>query len=194
MSILVLDNYDSFTYNLVHALQKHSAEPVAVYRNDAISLEEVDAFDKILLSPGPGLPAEAGLLKPLIEAYAPSKCILGICLGQQAIAAVFGASLHNTRKVSHGVATPTTIVDRCDPLFKGLPRVIQTARYHSWVVSPQDFPTALKVTARGPKGEIMALRHRHYNLSGLQFHPESILTPLGDQIIQNWLRSASSGL
>ncbi|MEH0007735.1 MAG: aminodeoxychorismate/anthranilate synthase component II [Flavobacteriales bacterium] len=188
MDILVLDNYDSFTYNLVHAIKKQTTHSVAVYRNDEISLAGVKKYDKVLLSPGPGIPDEACILKPLIETYAGSKSILGICLGQQAIAAVFGGRLVRAQHMFHGLATPTRITDREEPLFQGLPETIETARYHSWVVVRDGLPQALQITAESEAGEIMALRHREYDVRGVQFHPESILTPKGDQIIKNWLR------
>ena len=187
MSILIIDNYDSFTYNLVQLVRHlHGQEPV-VWRNDAFDLEEVGAFEQILLSPGPGVPEEAGLLLPLIRRYAPSKSILGICLGHQAIACAFGAALYNMPRVRHGIASELSIVAP-DLLFQGLPDHIEAAHYHSWCVSETGFPEALKVTMRDAEGNIMALRHRRYAVQGLQFHPESILTPLGKQIMYNWIK------
>lgn len=187
--ILVIDNYDSFTYNLVHLLKEITKEDVEVFRNDCISLEQVDFYDKIVLSPGPGIPEEAPILKPLIKHYASTKRFLGVCLGQQAIAEVFGGRLLNTQKVHHGVASKIKIIDKNETIFKGLPQMIQVGRYHSWVVSPEGFPKELSITAEGPEGEIMALRHKTYDVTGVQFHPESILTPQGKKIIDNWLNA-----
>ena len=184
MKILVIDNYDSFTYNLVHYLEDLGAD-VTVFRNDEFDLDEIDAFDNILLSPGPGIPDEAGLLKPLIAKYAPTKKILGICLGQQAIAEVFGGSLTNLEKVHHGISTPISIMDDSD-LFRGLPGKIFVGRYHSWSVNKK-LPEALIATSVDDNGEIMSLRHRTLNVSAVQFHPESILTPDGKKILENWL-------
>ena len=187
MKILVIDNYDSFTYNLVHSVKKF-ANDITVVRNDGISLEEVDQYDKILLSPGPGVPDEANLLKPIIEKYAATKSIFGVCLGQQAIGEVFGGTLLNTQEVFHGVKSDITVI-KDDILFNNLPKELEVGRYHSWVVSPESFPEDLEITAVGPKGEIMALRHKTYDVRGVQFHPESILTPLGDEMIKNWLEA-----
>ncbi len=187
MKILVIDNYDSFTYNLVHSLKKY-ANDITVVRNDGISLEEVDLYDKILLSPGPGIPDEANLLKPIIEKYAPTKSIFGVCLGQQAIGEVFGGTLLNTQEVFHGVKSDIEII-KDEILFKNLPQNLEVGRYHSWVVSNENFPEELEITAIGPKGEIMALRHKIYDVRGVQFHPESILTPFGDKMIKNWLEA-----
>ncbi len=187
MKILVLDNYDSFTYNLVHSLQKNSNVKVEVFRNDEITLEQVEQHDKIVLSPGPGIPDEANILKPLIKKYARQKPILGVCLGQQAIAEVFGGKLINTKKVFHGVATEVKILVNNEVLFKGLPKSLSVGRYHSWIVSSDDLPECLEVTAVAERGEVMALRHKQYDVRGVQFHPESILTPKGDEIIKNWL-------
>jgi len=188
MKILVFDNYDSFTYNLVHCIEKISDHQVEVYRNDQISLKAIGGFDKILLSPGPGLPDEAGILKELIRTYAPAKSILGVCLGQQAIAEVFGGSLLNLEHVYHGVATPIKQIGN-DLLFKGLPENFDAGRYHSWVVDRKTFPADLEITAQDGNGEIMAIRHRTYDVRGVQFHPESVLTPLGEKIIGNWLEN-----
>ncbi|TDL99306.1 MAG: aminodeoxychorismate/anthranilate synthase component II [Flavobacteriaceae bacterium] len=185
MKILVIDNYDSFTYNLVHSIKKFHKE-IEVFRNDQISLEQVEAYDKILLSPGPGVPDQANMLKPIIEKYGPTKSIFGVCLGQQAICEVYGGSLLNTKEVYHGVASLVE-VDLDEVLFKGLESKIEVGRYHSWVVNPDDFPSVLKVTATGPKGEIMALAHQSHDVRAVQFHPESVLTPMGDKIIENWL-------
>ena len=187
MKILVIDNYDSFTYNLVHSVKKF-ANDITVVRNDGISLEEVDQYDKILLSPGPGVPDEANLLKPIIEKYAATKSIFGVCLGQQAIGEVFGGTLLNTQEVFHGVKSDITVIKN-DILFNNLPKELEVGRYHSWVVSTENFPEDLEITAVGPKREIMALRHKTYDVRGVQFHPESILTPLGDEMIKNWLEA-----
>ena len=189
MKILVLDNYDSFTYNLVHSILRFDQMNVDVIRNDKIDLNLVNQYEKIVLSPGPGIPNEANLLKPLIERYAPHKSILGVCLGQQAIAEVFGGKIFNTKKVFHGVATTIKVLLRDDALFRGLPDELETGRYHSWAVSRENFPDELEITAVGQEEEIMALRHKFLDVRGVQFHPESILTPLGDQIIENWLFS-----
>tara|TARA_R110002051_G_scaffold87802_1_gene154664 strand:+ start:1380 stop:1943 length:564 start_codon:yes stop_codon:yes gene_type:complete len=184
--ILVIDNYDSFTYNLVHYLEDLDCE-VIVKRNNQLTLEEVDAFDKIVLSPGPGIPDEAGLLKEIIKKYAPTKNIFGVCLGQQAIAEVFGGTLINLDKVYHGIATKITITKN-DILFKDLPKEIEVGRYHSWVVNP-DLPECLEATSFDENGQIMSLRHKIYNVSAVQFHPESVLTPQGKQILKNWVNS-----
>ena len=183
--ILVIDNYDSFTYNLVHYLESFDCE-VTVVRNDEITLEEPADYDKILLSPGPGVPDEAGLLKAIIRRYAPSKSILGVCLGQQAIAEVFGGSLINLNKVYHGVAESITITAE-DPLFAELPSQIEVGRYHSWSVDPTTLPDVLEITSIDSNGEIMSLRHKVYDVKGVQFHPESVLTPHGKTLLKNWL-------
>ncbi len=188
MKILVFDNYDSFTYNLVHIIKKLGYSNVEVYRNDRISLKEVERFDKIILSPGPGIPSESGILTELIKQYASSKSILGVCLGEQAIGEVFGGKLENLDKVHHGVATPVDIVTD-DLLFEGVPSRIIAGRYHSWVVSRENFPSTLEITAQDEEGLIMALRHKLYDVRGVQFHPESVLTPFGEKIIKNWLES-----
>ena len=183
--ILVIDNYDSFTYNLVHYLEDLGCE-VDVKRNDQLTLEEVDAFDKIVLSPGPGIPDEAGLLKQIIARYAPTKSIFGVCLGQQAIAEVFGGSLINLDKVYHGIATKINIT-KDDILFEGLPREIEVGRYHSWVVNPE-LPEVLEATSFDENGQVMSLRHKVYHVCAVQFHPESVLTPEGKKILENWLK------
>ncbi|MEX6687359.1 aminodeoxychorismate/anthranilate synthase component II [Danxiaibacter flavus] len=194
MKILVFDNYDSFTYNLVHLVEKIIHERVDVYRNDQIPLEKVNEYDKIILSPGPGIPDEAGLLLPLIKQYAPSKSILGVCLGQQAIGEAFGGKLVNLSTVYHGVATKIHVNDDrlavagSNDVFEGLPSEIEVGRYHSWVVSTDDFPEELEITARDENGYIMALRHKKYDVQGVQFHPESVLTPEGETILRNWLK------
>ncbi len=188
--ILVLDNYDSFTYNLVHLIEKMVPEKVTVWLNDKITLEAINDFDKILLSPGPGLPKEAGLMPSLIDAYAHRKSILGICLGHQAIGEFFGAKLVNLEHVFHGIATPisfTQLQQSRTSLFKGLPDTIEVGRYHSWVLSDEDLPACLEVTARDKNGFIMALQHRTLDVQGVQFHPESVLTPMGENILRNWL-------
>jgi anthranilate synthase component II len=185
--ILVFDNYDSFTYNLVHLVEKIGPNKVAVVRNDRIPLEAVKAYDKIILSPGPGVPGEAGLLLPLIKEYAASKSILGVCLGHQAIGEAFGGSLVNLSTVYHGVATPVRVL-KGGGLFEGVPETLDVGRYHSWVVSEEGFPADLEVTARDGKDYIMGLRHRRFDVQGVQFHPESVLTPLGEQILANWLK------
>ena len=184
--ILIFDNYDSFTYNLLHTVQSLGHTDVDVIRNDRMTLEEVERYDKIILSPGPGLPEEAGLLLPLIERYAATKCILGVCLGHQAIGQLFGAKLENIPYVFHGVQTPAQIVAE-DYLFAGLPEEMEVGRYHSWIVSSENFPPELQITALDKEGTIMALRHRTLDLHGVQFHPESILTPQGTAIIRNFL-------
>lgn len=186
--ILVIDNYDSFTYNLVHLINELGYEAV-VWRNDKFELEEVAAYDKILLSPGPGIPEEAGLLLNVIKTYAPSKSIMGVCLGQQAIAEVFGGHLLNLGRPMHGIATPITLVDKDDLTFKDCPEHIEVGRYHSWVVDPANVPANLKVTAIDGDGQIMALRHTEYDVCGVQFHPESVLTPSGKQMMKNWLEN-----
>ena len=185
-TVLVIDNYDSFTYNLVHYLEDLGCT-VTVKRNDRLSLEEVDVFGKIVLSPGPGIPDEAGLLKAIIAKYAPTKSIFGVCLGQQAIAEVFGGSLINLDKVYHGTATQIKITKK-DIIFKGLPQEIEVGRYHSWVVNPVDLPDVLEATSTDENGQIMSLRHKEYDVRGVQFHPESVLTPDGKKILKNWLQ------
>lgn len=186
--ILVIDNYDSFTYNLVHLINELGGE-VEVWRNDKFAIEDVAAFDKILLSPGPGIPEEAGLLLEVIRTYAAEKSILGICLGQQAIAEAFGGSLLNLGRPMHGIATPVTVVDTEETLFKDCPAVISVGRYHSWIVNQDDLPACLQVTATDESTEIMALRHKTYDVRGVQFHPESVLTEHGKQMMKNWLEN-----
>lgn len=183
--VVIIDNYDSFTYNLAHLVKELGAS-VTVYRNDQFSLNQLEPFDKILLSPGPGIPSEAGLLTDVIRTYAGRKPMLGVCLGHQAIGEVFGARLSNLPEVYHGVATPCELVGH-DALFAGMKSRFTIGRYHSWVVSREDFPETLEVTAISDDGNIMALRHRNYAIWGIQFHPESVLTPDGRQIIANWL-------
>jgi len=210
--ILVFDNYDSFTYNLVHLVEKILHEKVEVFRNDQIPLEKVKEYDKIILSPGPGIPVEAGLLLPLIKEYASSKSILGVCLGHQAIGEAFGGQLVNLETVYHGVATPVRVVSRESgvdslesivdsrqsavgskqsthhSLFEGLPNEFEAGRYHSWIVSDENFPEELEVTARDDNNYIMALQHKNFDVQGVQFHPESVLTPVGETILRNWLK------
>jgi len=187
MKILLLDNYDSFTYNLLHILEELGAD-VEVHRNDKITLEEVDRFDKILLSPGPGIPEEAGILLPLIRKYAPSKDILGVCLGEQAIGEAFGAKLINLTHVHHGVSSDIRVTVKDESLFSQLGKNFIAGRYHSWAVSREDFPDCLEITAEDTEEkQIMALRHKEYNVRGIQFHPESVLTPEGRVIIENWI-------
>ena len=185
MKVVIIDNYDSFTYNLSHLVKELGAE-VAVVRNDQFRLEELEQYSKIILSPGPGIPSEAGLLPDVIRTYAGRKPILGVCLGHQAIGEVFGAKLENLSDVFHGVATPCHIVAD-DPIFSGLERDITIGRYHSWVVSREDLPDCLEITAVSDEGQIMALRHRELNVRGIQFHPESVLTPDGRKMLQNWM-------
>ena len=202
MKILVFDNYDSFTYNLVHLVEKIINEKVDVHRNDQIPLEKVKDYDKIILSPGPGIPSEAGLLLPLIKEYAASKSILGVCLGHQAIGEAFGGKLVNLSTVYHGVATPIKLVTAQSSgansiaveqtrknLFEGLPEELEVGRYHSWVVSNENFPDVLEVTAQDDNGFIMGLQHKTYDVQGVQFHPESVLTPQGEVILRNWLKN-----
>jgi anthranilate synthase component 2 len=185
MKIVIIDNYDSFTYNLSHLVKELGAE-VTVVRNDQFQLDDLEQFSKIILSPGPGIPSEAGLLLDVIRTYAGRKPILGVCLGHQAIGEVFGAQLENLSSVFHGVATPCRIIAD-DPLFSGIDKDITVGRYHSWVVSREGFPQCLEVTAESPEGQIMALRHRQLNVRGIQFHPESVLTPYGKKMLQNWM-------
>ena len=185
--VLVIDNYDSFTYNLVHYLEDLDCD-VTVVRNDKLSLEDVEPFDKIVLSPGPGIPDEAGLLKQIIEKYAPTKSILGVCLGQQAIGEVFGGSLINLDEVYHGVATQVEICVDDESIFNGLGKSIEVGRYHSWVVNP-DLPDSLEATSFDENGQVMSLRHKIYDVRGVQYHPESVLTPHGKQILENWVNN-----
>ncbi len=188
MKILVFDNYDSFTYNLVHLVEKITHIKVDVYRNDQIALEKIKDYDKIILSPGPGIPSEAGLLLDVIKEYAPTKSILGVCLGHQAIGEAFGGELKNLDTVFHGVATPCQLSANSE-LFKGLPNEIEVGRYHSWVVKDEGFPEVLEVTARDENNYIMGLQHKTYDVQGVQFHPESVLTPNGEAILRNWLKN-----
>jgi len=185
--ILVFDNYDSFTYNLVHLVEKITHQKVAVFRNDQISLGDVKAYDKIILSPGPGIPEEAGLLLPLIKEYAATKSILGVCLGHQAIGQAFGGTLKNLDKVYHGVATNINILNEAAPILKGLGKQVLVGRYHSWIIAKESFPSDLEITAVDDNGYIMALQHKIFDVQGVQFHPESVLTPDGEKVLRNWL-------
>jgi len=185
--ILVIDNYDSFTYNLVHYLEDLDCE-VTVYRNDEFELDEIAHFDKILLSPGPGIPDEAGLLKKVIQQYGPTKSIFGVCLGQQAIGEVYGGTLSNLDKVYHGVATKVTKAVNDELLFEGLENEFEVGRYHSWVVDA-NLPDCLEATSFDENGQLMSLRHKTYDVRGVQFHPESVLTPNGKKMLENWVKS-----
>ena len=185
MKIVIIDNYDSFTYNLSHLVKELGAD-VTVFRNDKFLLNEIEQYDKIILSPGPGIPSEAGLLLDVIRTYRGRKPMLGVCLGHQAIGEVFGARLTNLSTVYHGVATEGTQYGN-DPIFRGMPKRIIMGRYHSWVVDSTSLPECLEVTAMSDDGYIMALRHRYYDIHGIQFHPESVLTTEGRQIVRNWL-------
>jgi anthranilate synthase component 2 len=185
MKIVIIDNYDSFTYNLSHLVKELGAE-VTVLRNDRFNLPELERFDKIILSPGPGIPSEAGLLTEVIRYYAGKIPILGVCLGHQAIGEVFGGQLTNLSEVWHGVATPCRIIVR-DAIYEGLPDCIETGRYHSWIVDRQSLPDCLEVTSLSDEGYIMSLRHRTFDIRGIQYHPESVLTPEGHTIMKNWL-------
>ncbi len=184
--VLVIDNYDSFTYNLVHLINEIGYE-VEVWRNDKFELDDVAQFDKILLSPGPGIPVEAGLLLQVIKKYAATKSIFGVCLGQQAIAEAFGGKLLNLGRPMHGVATPITVLDKEELIFAECPDQINVGRYHSWVVDNDGLPECIKVTATDLSGQIMSLRHLDYDVRGVQFHPESVLTEYGKQMMKNWL-------
>lgn len=192
MNIVIIDNYDSFTYNLSHLVKELGAD-VTVLRNDKFQLQDLESFDKIILSPGPGIPSEAGLLLDVIKHYASVKPILGVCLGHQAIAEAFGGSLINLTEVFHGVATEGSILtlgQEKDYIFRGLPERITMGRYHSWIVNRDTLPECLQVTAESDEHQIMALRHKDYDIRGIQFHPESVLTPQGKDIIANWMNNA----
>lgn len=186
LNVLVFDNYDSFTYNLVHALKALGVEHLDVVRNDKLHLDDAEAYDKIVLSPGPGVPSEAGLLLPLIQRYAPTKDILGVCLGHQAIGEAFGARLVNLGEVHHGLSERVRRV-ATDPLFIGLPDTFEVGRYHSWIVAAEGLPDCFEVTSMDDEGQIMSMRHKTLRVRGVQFHPESVLTPNGLQMLQNWL-------
>jgi len=187
MKILVIDNYDSFTYNLVHALKKFEGVAVEVKRNDEVSEGEPDLYDKIVFSPGPGLPEEAGSMLSIIKNYAGKKPMLGVCLGHQAIGESFGGTLQNMNNVLHGIATPITVVAK-SYLFDGLPETFDAGRYHSWIVEKESLPSVLEITSTDKEGRIMSFQHRDFDIQGVQFHPESILTPLGEKILENWVR------
>jgi len=188
MKILVLDNYDSFTYNLVHIIRSLGHTP-DIFRNDKIAIEDVKKYDKILLSPGPGIPDEAGIMKTLVKEYGSTKSILGICLGHQGIAEVYGAKLFNIPKVLHGVTSMAKVTDKDESLFKGVSSTFQATHYHSWAVVPESFTADLKITAINDSGLVMGLRHVKFDVKGLQFHPESVMTPEGPKMIENWLKS-----
>jgi anthranilate synthase component II len=187
MKILVLDNYDSFTYNLVYLLKELGVHP-EVHRNDKIALEEVKNYDKVLLSPGPGIPSEAGILHDLVREYAAQKSILGVCLGHQGIAEVFGGTLENMGEVLHGISTKAIITESNERLFKGVPSEVKVGRYHSWTVIPESMPDTLRITAVDENGKVMALAHTTYDVKGVQFHPESVLTEHGKTMLENWLK------
>lgn len=187
MKILVFDNYDSFTYNLVQIIEQIVGEKVDVYRNDQIPLEDIEKYDKIILSPGPGIPEEAGILLDVIKKYAPTKSIFGVCLGQQAIAEAFGGSLINLSEIYHGVATEANQTNE-HKIFNNLPETLEVGRYHSWAVNPDDFPAELEITSIDKNGMIMSLKHKTYDVHAVQYHPESILTPNGKQILENFLK------
>ena len=193
MKILIFDNYDSFTYNLVHVVEKIIHGKVDVFRNDKIPLEKVKEYDKIVLSPGPGLPVESGLLLSLIKEYAPTKSILGVCLGHQAIGETFGGNLINLSTVYHGVATKIKVnpgrTQTENDVFNSLPAELEVGRYHSWIVSKENFPGELEITSEDENGYIMALRHKTFDVQGVQFHPESVLTPMGESMMRNWLNA-----
>jgi anthranilate synthase component 2 len=188
MKILVLDNYDSFTYNLVHIIRElgHSMD---IFRNDKIRLEQVNAYDKIVLSPGPGIPSEAGIMMDLIKMYGPSKSILGVCLGHQGIAEAFGGKLYNIPNVLHGVTSTLQVLDSNDQLFKGIPSAFQVCHYHSWAVRADNLPAELSVTSTNKDGLVMSIAHRKWDVRGVQFHPESIMSEHGKAMIQNWLKA-----
>lgn len=187
--ILVFDNYDSFTYNLVHAVESITGESVDVYRNDQISLGQVNEYDRIILSPGPGVPKDAGIMPALLKEYAATKNILGVCLGHQAITESFGGSIYNLDEVYHGIATEINILSADNTVFKGLPAMVEVGRYHSWVADKASFPEELIITAVDIDGLIMACKHKTFKVEGVQFHPESILTPLGIDMMRNWLNN-----
>jgi len=193
MKIAVIDNYDSFTYNLVHAIRKISGSQVDVFRNDEADLRLLEEYDKIVLSPGPGLPSESGLLLEVIKKFAPVKSLLGVCLGHQAIGEYFGGRLVNMERVIHGMATPVRLTGCKTSIFAGLPDEFEAGRYHSWIVERDSLPGCLEITSLDEEGRIMSMKHKEYDVEGLQFHPESVLTPLGEKIIENWLNRNPSG-
>ena len=192
MKILVIDNYDSFTYNLVQYLQEITGEKIDVFRNDEITLEEVGKYDTIILSPGPGVPSEAGIMPAVIREYADKKNILGVCLGHQAIGEAFGGAINNLDRVYHGIETPMYVTDREEVLFKNVPQEFNAGRYHSWIVKSKDLPTDLEVTAKDIDGTIMAFRHKKYNVRGVQFHPESVMTEHGKLMLRNFLEYSAT--
>ncbi|MFC2080147.1 anthranilate synthase component II [Bacteroidota bacterium] len=192
MKILVIDNYDSFTYNLVQYIERIKGMEVKVKRNDKISLDEVEEYQKILISPGPGIPEEAGISKELIKRYGSEKSILGVCLGHQSIAEVYGGSIRNLDTVYHGVSSEMKIIVDDDYLFADVPGVFDAGRYHSWIVEEETFPDCLEITVRNPEGDIMALRHKTFDVRGVQFHPESVLTEYGGLIIKNWIKGVNN--
>jgi len=187
MKILVIDNYDSFTYNLVHALKKFEGVAVTVKRNDEVEAEEPELYDKIVFSPGPGLPTEAGSMLSIIRSYAGKIPMLGVCLGHQAIAESFGGTLQNMNNVLHGIATPITIVAK-SYLFDNIPGTFDAGRYHSWIVEKDTLPPVLEITSTDAEGRIMSFQHKSFDIQGVQFHPESVLTPIGEKILENWVR------
>ena len=190
MKVLILDNYDSFTYNLVQYIQEILGHKVDVFRNDQMTLDEVDKYDIIVLSPGPGVPADAGIMPELIKRYAPSKSILGVCLGHQAIGEAFGGSIENLEHVFHGIATDIKVIDDDEKIFDGLPKEITVGRYHSWIVKQEGLPDCFHVTAVAENNIIMALSHKYYHVKGMQFHPESIMTKDGKQMLRNFFEEA----
>ncbi|MGV6846338.1 MAG: anthranilate synthase component II [Lutibacter sp.] len=192
MKIIIIDNYDSFTYNLVHLVEDIMGETPDVFRNDEITLAEINSYDLIMLSPGPGIPDEAGLLKEIIKKFAPNKPIFGVCLGLQAITEVFGGQLINLDTVFHGVATTMSVVDKDAVIYKNIPSQFEAARYHSWIADKNSFPEELKITGIDEFGSIMSIEHKKYNMSAVQFHPESILTPLGKNMVENFINHIKS--
>lgn len=188
MRILLLDNYDSFTYNLAHIIRQ-LGYTCAVHRNNEISIEEVSQFEKILLSPGPGIPDQAGIMKEVITKFGPTKSILGVCLGHQGIAEVYGGSLYNIPRALHGVTSNARVLDKTEKLFRDLPEVFQVTHYHSWAITPGSLPAKIKVTSENEDGLIMSIRHVDFDVCGVQFHPESIMTPVGTKIVHNWIKA-----
>lgn len=191
MNILILDNYDSFTYNLVHMVEDITGKLPDVFRNDEIAIEDIERYDVIMLSPGPGIPDEAGILKEVIATYAGRIPIFGVCLGLQAITEVFGGQIENMGEVFHGVATEMEVTEANADIFKGIPQKFEAARYHSWIASKENFPRAIAITAIDEDGEIQAIQHKEFNVSAVQFHPESILTEVGEQIVRNFLETVN---
>ncbi len=188
MKVFIVDNYDSFTFNLVHIIEDILDQDVVVKRNDCFDLDEIENYTHIVLSPGPGLPSEAGLMPELVKRYGPSKKILGVCLGHQCIGEVYGASLENLSKVVHGKGVETIVTRKEEPIYSGMPERVITGRYHSWVVSSENFPDCLEVTSKDEQGYIMSLRHKEHEVVGVQYHPESVLTPDGRKLLENWLK------